>query len=525
MTESHKNHMNGESFDITNPIVRLRVAASSCFFGEPSFYEEKNKAAKLIKPVGPLTRKVSLSVAQRNSIDKNLGRVGSAEWGANGATLMLEKTIDAALDFDVEATLAFAAELRTHLRIRKTPQVIMVRAANHPKVAGTTHLRTFGNKIMKRLDDAMVQAEYQLTKFGKPIPSRLKRAWARRLESSTPYELAKYRREGHLVNLYDLVNISHPKASAQPALNELMTGKLKLGASTGDIKTWESVRAEGGTWADAATEMGHMALLRNLRNLAEDGIVENYLDKLKGGVEKGNQLPFRYFSAYRAVSHMATPKTLEAIEDCIDKSILAGIPHFHGKVMHLSDNSGSAWQNQTSEMGTMKTAEIGNLMSVIGAKAADEGYVGVFGNRLIRIPIKPSSRTFDALQNVSAQGQTVGMNTENGIWLFWEEAIRTKEKWNHIFVWSDMQAGHGGLYGPDPKAYKGFGIHQDRFINVPKLIAEYRKQVNPDVMVYLVQTAGYEDTLVPEFYDKTFILGGWSEQIFHFAAEMNEIFG
>jgi len=193
--------------------------------------------------------------------------------------------------------------------------------------------------------------------------------------------------------------------------------------------------------------------------------------------------------------------------------------------MHLSDNSGSAWQNQTSEMGTMKTAEIGNLMSVIGAKAADEGYVGVFGNRLIRIPIKPSSRTFDALQNVSAQGQTVGMNTENGIWLFWEEAIRTKEKWNHIFVWSDMQAGHGGLYGPDPKAYKGFGIHQDRFINVPKLIAEYRKQVNPDVMVYLVQTAGYEDTLVPEFYDKTFILGGWSEQIFHFAAEMNEIFG
>jgi hypothetical protein len=32
---AHLNWMGGRSWDINNPLTRLRVAASSCFFGEP----------------------------------------------------------------------------------------------------------------------------------------------------------------------------------------------------------------------------------------------------------------------------------------------------------------------------------------------------------------------------------------------------------------------------------------------------------------------------------------------------------
>jgi len=271
--------------------------------------------------------------------------------------------------------------------------------------------------------------------------------------------------------------------------------------------------------------MGHMSLLRNMRNLQEDGIIDRYLDKLQEGVATGKQLPFRYYSAYRAVQANATPRVLEAIENCVEKSIVENLPHFHGKVMSLSDNSGSAWGTLTSSMGSMQVATIGNLMSVLTAKAADEGYVGVFGDKLISRAIKPSSRVFDILNDVESQGKQVGGNTENGIWLFWNQAISNKEHWDHVFVYSDMQAGHGGLYGVTPKEYENYRWHNSRNIDVPALIADYRERVNPDVMVYLVQTAGYQDSLVPEFYDRTFILGGWSDKILHFAAEMNEIFG
>lgn len=112
----------------------------------------------------------------------------------------------------------------------------------------------------------------------------------------------------------------------------------------------------------------------------------------------------------------------------------------------------------------------------------------------------------------------MGVGTENGIWLFLGQVIRERQHWDHLFVYSDMQAGHGGLYGLNPNAYAKFRWPQSsRHIDVPKLISTYREQVNPNVLVYLVQTAGYSDTLVPDAHGRTFILGGWSPGLLRYA--------
>ena len=64
-----------------------------------------------------------------------------------------------------------------------------------------------------------------------------------------------------------------------------------------------------------------------------------------------------------------------------------------------------------------------------------------------------------------------------------------KEHWDNIFIYSDMQAGHGGLYGtPDgQREYqsKGFATFKgSSYIDVVKLIDWYRKEVNPKVNVW-----------------------------------------
>jgi 60 kDa SS-A/Ro ribonucleoprotein len=190
-------------------------------------------------------------------------------------------------------------------------------------------------------------------------------------------------------------------------------------------------------------------------------------------------------------------------------------------VMSLSDNSGSAWGTTTSSMGTMHVAEIANLTGVLTGKVAQEGYIGVFGDRLEVFPVERKDAIFATVDKISKAGQGVGGGTENGIWLFWDKAIREREHWDHVFVYSDMQAGHGGLYGTNSKAYRDYIWRgSSNSIDVPKLIATYRQQVNPNVMVYLVQVAGYTDTIVPEFYDRTYILGGWGEGLLRFAAQM-----
>ena len=41
--------------------------------------------------------------------------------------------------------------------------------------------------------------------------------------------------------------------------------------------------------------------------------------------------------------------------------------------------------------------------------------------------------------------------------------------------------------------------------------------------MFLVQVAGYQDTLVPEHYRRTYILGGWGPGILGYAAEMAKL--
>ena len=73
-----------------------------------------------------------------------------------------------------------------------------------------------------------------------------------------------------------------------------------------------------------------------------------------------------------------------------------------------------------------------------------------------------------------------------------------------------MQAGHGGLYGIRPEDYSMYRYGGSHYIDVLKLVQEYRRTVNPKVNVFSVQTAGYKNSVVPENEYRTSILTGWT---------------
>jgi hypothetical protein len=515
-SEAHLNWMGGPSYSLRNPLDTLRLAASSSFFGEPMYYQE-DKADKRPRRRSEMQRRVQLSDVELLYLRETLNAIDLQEWRSLSPKQVMERAIDAALDYDPEKTLQEAVRLRQEEHIRATPQVILVRAANHAKIKGTGLVTKYAPQVLGRADEPSVGLAYQLAEYGRPVPNSLKKAWKARLEAFDAYQLAKYRMESRLVKTTDVVSLIHAKSAA---IDRLMKDELK---TTGE--TWEAIlSAEGSTqaaWEKAIGHMGHMALLRNLRNLLEKGVpTDLFLPKLIEGAPSGKQLPFRYYSAYKAVEPLANGHVKEAVEQCL-RLALGNLPSFAGRVMSLCDNSGSAWGSTTSSMGKMHIAEIANLTGVITGKVSQEGYVGVFGDRLAVFPVERKESVFAQADKVSKAGQSVGGGTENGIWLFWDKAIREKQHWDHVFVYSDMQAGHGGLFGADIQAYRDYiWSKSGRYIDVPKLIAAYRQQVNPNVMVYLVQVAGYTDTIMPEFYDRTYILGGWGEGLLRFAAQM-----
>ncbi len=525
---SHKNFMGGESYDIS-PILRLRTMAASCFFGEPAYYKAGAAGKRGVRN-SAFARSAALTDFQLKHLTATLGTLDPkfAEFRGLDTKTAMERAIDEALAVSVEETLRVAVALRNEDMIRVTPQVILVRAANNPASRGTGLVRKYAPMIVKRADEPNTCIAYQLATFGKPIPNSLKRALGDVMAGYDEYVIAKYRQDHLSVSMKDVVRLVHPK-------NELF--RKLLNDEVKNSKTWESIRSGGGSWDDALNQMGHMALLRNLRNLLQANVdAGKFAGKLVGGAKNGKQLPFRYLSAYKEIEKLGAirgaAQVLGAIDECINLSV-GNLPRLNGRSLVLSDNSGSAWGAGPSFMSSMHVAEIGNLMGVLTARASDEGVVGVFGDRLELVPIKRTADVLETTNKLSDIGKRkVGQATENGIWIALRDAIKGKVHWDNIFVYSDMQAGHGGLYGTNPREYsefawggRGGGYGGGRHIDVAKLVSKYRSEVNPNVNVFLVQTAGYGDTIIPEVYNRTYILGGWSGNILRYASKMSDITG
>ena len=525
--EAHTNFMGGPSYDITSPLLRLICMSASSFFGEPMYYKGQ-RPERTNRKLHSYSRVSRLSDREMNYLRKTLNAVDDYEWRNMTPQAAMEKAIDEALDHDPVATLEWATTLRREEFIRVTPQVILVRAAQHPKVRGTGLIRQYAPHIIARADEPSTQLAYLLAAFGKPIPNALKRAWADYLSKCNDYQLAKYRMESRVVKTVDVANLAFGFGGKNQdgAVGKLLRGELALG---GDNKTWESIISGGGTWEEAVEVMGHMALLRNIRNFLKSNVpLELWLKKLVNTAARGKQLPFRYLSAFNAIKdtdgtvpgHVG--RVLDAIEECLDISV-GNLPVLNGRSLILTDNSGSAHGTPVSELSTMTVAQIGNLMGVLTGTISDEGVVGVFGDRLEYMSVRKKASIMDQTNKANKIGRGIGGATEHGIWLALDDAIKNKKHWDNIFVYSDMQAGHGGLFGSG-SAYKdylwGNKYGHSRYIDVPKLIADYRNKVNPKVNVFLVQIAGYEDTLLPEYYDRTYIIGGWSGSILKFAKRM-----
>lgn len=519
-----KNFMDGESY-VYSPLATLKMISASSIFGEPSYYRD-----------GGIGKRSTRYSARGNEIWSKLLDyiIIPKEYNGKSTTEIMTEAIDASLDYDYEGTLNWAVELRTVYNIRLNPQIIMVRAAIHPKRKEFTannkvNFRFINCQVMQRADEPMVQIAYYLfINNGKKnnIPNILKRSWSDKLSSLKPYAINKYKHAE--IGMINAVRICHANSEN---INELMaTGDIQVSNSE---TTWEQMRSAGKDWMYILENcnISHMALIRNLRNIFSEidnvAIADAVIAELKRGVLHGKQFPFRYYSAYKAIRDSNVHHKdilLDALEDCVDISI-ANMPQLSGKTICLTDNSGSAWGTIPTEYGSVTIAEIDNLSSILTAKCSDEGYVGVFGDRLKIIPISKNDKVLRKLSEINKIGKEIGMNTEGGIWTFFQKATKNKDKFDNIFIYSDMQAGHGELYGTSnqQQEYRNAGCSCGMYINVFQCLLNYRRQVNKNVNMFSVQTAGYNNSVLPEYAYRTSMMSGWTGKEALFAKMLIDI--
>lgn len=549
------NYMNGVSFKLS-PLRSLQIVMSSMICGESQYYRpSKNRTSNVNDHVI-----LNALMSDTEKSEDYLARI-----------------ISESLAYDFKGTLDFIVELRNRYLMRLNPQVILACALAHTdrvkfNAENPGKLRSIIRDSAPIPTDWCRQYEI-LANLGKPIPSVWKREIADRLENLTPYHALKYingsktgeKKSKSLTSLVDLIRITHPKSSKNPILKELVeTGKVKVEDES--IDTWERLRSQGKSWSDIINtiRLPHMALLRNLRNILEElsehiainqdknAILETIdllCTQLEGGVLKGKQFPFRYFTAYKTLKGdnarsygMRAPnkenKTIESdllnrvlssLEQCLQIS-LSTIPELKGRVDCLTDNSGSAHGTFVSSFGSVKVSEISNLSALLTAMRSEKGgSVWVFGDKLQEFKVDPNGSILKQLDEINLIGNKIGQSTETGIWLFWRDALDEKRHLDNVFIYSDMQAGYSTLYTTQEHVEQMKNIQclkpggMGSYVDVLSLVKRYRENVNSKVNLFSVQVAGYDNSVLPDILYRGAILSGWTGKEAVLAYEMTRI--
>lgn len=569
MTENAvSNFMGGKSYKL-DPLQSMKIVCTSMICGEAQYYRPK------------LTSK-------KQFVDHFLFQMFYDE--TESSNDYFTNIVASALEYDFAGTLQFIEKLRNEYFMRLNSHFLITQAVHHPK---RLEFNQKNPKVFRQaIEDACNiptdwTSQYKLLKeSGKPIPTIWKKAIADQLQKLTTYHAAKYihgsKTQGKtnkmLANIVDLIRITHPKPT--DILNDLVKhGKVLLVAD--NEQTWEKLRSQGKSWVEINDQirLPHMALLRNLSNILDEyaalepqdatAKIQELVSRLVAGVKGGKQFPFRYYSAHKRLTgtdgsmdsysrkrsrkHAATvdagePReivyrtteqeklykelrtlVLDGLNQCLLES-LETIPQLPGRVDCLTDNSGSARGAIVSEYGSVGVYEISNLSAILTAfRSTKGGSVWVFGDKLVEYPVSKDKSILKQLDEVNAIGNTVGGGTETGVWLFWEKAIKQSLPLDHVFIYSDMQAGTGQLYA---SANHSNGMKQlgalvadsgSAYIDVLSLVNTYRKDVCPKTNVFSVQVAGYDNSIMPDILYRGALMSGWTGKEAKLAYEMCQL--
>lgn len=463
----------------------------------------------------------------------------------------------------------FAAKLALYVRnegnLRSVTHLIAADIAKY--VSGKEWAKRFYNKIAVRSDDmSEILSAYaningmELNNI-KKIPNAIKGGFKAALENLDTYQLDKYKMKNRQVSLIDLVRLFHPKGNEKNAeaferlvngksLDDLYTSKIlekemtKAGENTKDLSETERKKAKREAIVSVIGNINGMPimnLLRNLRNIiiyASDKTDEvcNHLRNEKK-ILNSRLLPFRFATAYEQIekiSYDATVSTkiifesdttsevqfndnkkkiLDALEDAIQISC-QNIPELEGKVAVLIDHSGSCrgdggGSSAVSAFSKTSTAMIGNLFGSMLAYRQKDVYIGLFGDKLINVPIDRKNKKILEFNKESFKiGGECGGRTETGIYDFIRQCVKEKKNIDNIVVFSDCEIGSNTNFTP----WYGNSI-EDHGVHFHALFKKFKK-INPNCKWIVVNLRSSSGTSVFDRNQGILNIAGWSDKIF-----------
>lgn len=309
-----------------------------------------------------------------------------------------QRIADLCAKVPAEALSALAIKARTDLKLRHVPLFLarqMAKLHKGPLVSGTLA------GVIRRPDEMAEFLSIYWKDKKQPLSAQVKKGLATAFRRFNAYQLAKWNRDG-AVKLRDVLFLCHakPKDAEQDALwKSLIAGTLVA------PDTWEvglsAGRDKKETWTRLLTErkLGYMALLMNLRNMAEAHVDQALVETaLRDGAAKSWALPFRFISAAKHA-----PMYAAALSDAMVLA-LAG-KRLPGATAVVIDVSGSM-DTTISAKSTLARWEGATALAVLFREIAASCRVFTFSQALVEVSNYRGLPLLDAVTRSQPHGGT-----------------------------------------------------------------------------------------------------------------------
>ena len=428
-----------------------------------------------------------------------------------------------------------------------------MRSASHVAAAaiarsakGETWTKDFFRRIVYRPDDmAEILALLADSKGSlKAVPNAVKKGFGQAISRLSPYQLAKYRLEGHKVNLADIVNLCHPQPSEnnKEALAALMKGELRL---NDDQATWEARLSAAGqeqgadaeetaelqaaakdqAWHDLLSQnkLGYFALLRNLRNIhsqAPDSL-DLALEQLRDPerVRKSLIFPYQFLTAMNNVPEETRIRA--AISDAADLS-LSNAPLLPGRTLVCIDNSGSmTWTQVGGHPPSRGKSRKGKLLTTQPAPAmlpqvTASHQAALFAAALFKASPQNRESQVDVLTFGNDAEYRRDLNPRDSLLSLTDQLIKNQGGTSYQAIFRKA--------AEEKQAYDRFIILSDSQSWLGQTgqaaLKNYRQAAGADPRIYAVDLVRYGTLQFPQ--EKCAIVAGFSKKVFDLMALLED---
>lgn len=389
-TKAHRTH-EGAPARLISPELQLRRSVLACMLWEDQFYEE--------------------GVAIAGRIRELVAKVPA------------------------EKVASVAVEARVQMKLRHAPLLLvreMARLATHRHLVADTLMQ-----VIQRADELAEFVALYWSEGKQPLSAQVKKGLATAFTKFDEYALAKYDRAAP-VKLRDVLFLCHakPLGAAQAELwNRLVNGELA------PPDTWEVALASGAdkreAWERLLSEnkLGALALLRNLRNMAEAKVDERLIAAALGRMKTDRVLPFRFIAAARYA-----PQWEAELEQAMFRSV-SGQSKLPGKTVLLVDVSGSM-DAPLSRRSEMRRNDAAYGLAMLLREVAEEVVVYSFSDELVRVPARRGFALRDAINASQRHAGTMLGKALRGI----------EESYDRLLVITDEQS-HDPVPNPRVRGY------------------------------------------------------------------------